>query len=201
MCPSPRQLAVLFRSRLSSLFSVVLSSFSLVYPSSALSSVCVLHLSSSRHACISSIASPRYFLETCVTLLVSPMCLILILCVTVHSHRSILISFTSIHRFSCLSVALILLARLIGVYFVITQTHQTFVKMFVGNNVQFMSTACFNNICEESTMTDSCVKFQVAEYRKGSTKVLNFLMGQAMKATKGRVDPKATTKTLKSMLE
>ena len=52
-CPSPRPLSVQYFSclvgmRLSILFSVVLSSFCLVYPSSTHSSVCVLHLFSSR---------------------------------------------------------------------------------------------------------------------------------------------------------
>ena len=63
--PSPNSVTIqnifcLVGTCLSILFLVVLSSFSLVYPFSTLSSVGVLHLSSS-HACTSSIVSLRYF--------------------------------------------------------------------------------------------------------------------------------------------
>ena len=107
-CPSPRPLSVQYFSNfvdmgLSVWFSVVLSSFSLVYLPSTLSSVCVRHLSSS-HACTISIFSRWSFWK--------PMCsfLILSLRVTPHIHRSILISVTSI-RFSCLFIVASVLHR------------------------------------------------------------------------------------------
>ncbi|KAK2176622.1 hypothetical protein NP493_652g04026 [Ridgeia piscesae] len=72
---------------------------------------------------------------------------------------------------------------------------------------QLVSDNHWTQITDQQALVDVCQTVieqnpvAVEEYRKGKTKVLNFLMGQVMKATKGRVDPKATTNTLKSMLQ
>ena len=95
--PTPcRPVHLLVRSQ-SSTFQVSLAFiFPSCFPSSYLSSLCVLRLSSS-HARTSLIVSPRSFWEPA-SLIVPRMCLFLIssLRVTPHIHRSILISFTSI---------------------------------------------------------------------------------------------------------
>ena len=93
-CPSPRPLSVLLMSRWQPsyhLFSAVLASFSLLYPSSTHSSVCIPRLSSSHARTIS-----RFF-GMCTTLVVPRMCSFLIIsfCVTPRIHRSTLTSFTS----------------------------------------------------------------------------------------------------------
>ena len=93
-------------STCSSFLFLVLFSFSQIYPSSALSSVCVLLIMCSRAYCavlaVPFQLSPGDVFEACATLVVHRLCpfLVLSLDIAPHIHHSIIISSTSI-CFSC----------------------------------------------------------------------------------------------------